>query len=171
MIGSGCIMWAKRIRERTKNNVKPSFGLKLVEGLNLATIMGLPLATCAFFIANRLLSPTTAERADKEILAFFLTWLAVALLALIKRDALQWRVMAAINAVACLSVPVINALTTNGNIVSYLMHKQWALFTFDALFLFFSILFFIQTEKLRTAKNNSKIISPGQSNNLKRQKP
>ncbi|ATC88312.1 PepSY-associated TM helix domain-containing protein [Pseudoalteromonas arctica] len=171
MIGSGCIMWAKRIRERTKNNVKPSFGLKLVEGLNLATIMGLPLATCAFFIANRLLSPTTAERADKEILAFFLTWLAVAILALIKRDTLQWRVMAAINAVACLSVPVINALTTNGSIVSYLMHKQWALFTFDALFLLFSILFFIQTEKLRTAKNNSKIISPSQSNNLKRQKP
>ncbi|MEI8618573.1 hypothetical protein P4S63_19740 [Pseudoalteromonas sp. B193] len=108
------------------------------------------------FIANRLLSPTSAERADKEILAFFLTWLAVALLALIKRDTLQWRVMAAINAVACLSVPVINALTTNGNLVSYLMHEQWALFTFDALFLLFSILFLYKPKNYVLLKTSQK---------------
>jgi uncharacterized iron-regulated membrane protein len=152
MISSGCIMWAKRIRERNKNR-PASFGLKLVEGLNLTTIMGLPLATCAFFLANRLINPFINARADKEILAFFLTWLAVAILAVIKRDTAQWRFIAMCNALACLSVPLINAITTNGNIVSYLLQKQWALFTFDAIFLLFSIVFFVQTEKLRTAKS------------------
>ncbi|WP_338365158.1 PepSY-associated TM helix domain-containing protein [uncultured Pseudoalteromonas sp.] len=168
MIASGCVMWAKRIRERNKG--KPSFGLQLVEGLNLATIMGLPLATCAFFIANRMLSPTLAGRDDKEVTAFFLTWLVVGVVALLKRDRLQWRVMAAINALACLSVPVINALTTNGNIVSYLMHKQWALFIFDALFLLFSILFLVQTEKLRTPVKAKNASSNSRSNTTKRQK-
>ena len=168
MIGSGCIMWAKRIRERNKG--KASFGLQLVEGLNLATIMGLPLATCAFFIANRLLSPTVAGRGEKEVTAFFLAWLVVALMALLKRDRLLWRVMAAINALACLSVPAINALTTQGNIVSYLLNKQWALFIFDAVFLLFSILFLVQTEKLRTASSASKKTANNLTNNKKRQK-
>ncbi|TMO09950.1 PepSY-associated TM helix domain-containing protein [Pseudoalteromonas sp. S558] len=156
MIGSGCIMWAKRIRDRMKADAKPSLGLKLVEGLNLATLMGLPLATCTFFLANRILNPEITARADKEVLAFFLMWLAVAVIALLKRGKGQWQIMAAINGTACLSVPVVNALTTNGNIVSYLLHKQWALFTFDAVFLLFSILFFIQTEKLRTHKQPTK---------------
>ena len=168
MIATGCIMWAKRIRERSKG--KASFGLQLVEGLNLATIMGLPLATCSFFIANRLLSPTLSGRDDKEVTAFFLAWLVAGVIALIKRDKLQWRVMASINALACLSVPVVNALTTNSNIVSYLMHKQWALFIFDALFLLFSILFLVQTEKLRTATKAKHTLSSSRSNTNKRQK-
>ena len=83
---------------------------------------------------------------------------------------LLWRVMAAINALACLSVPAINALTTQGNIVSYLLNKQWALFIFDAVFLLFSILFLVQTEKLRTASSASKKTANNLTNNKKRQK-
>ncbi|MGO3300198.1 MAG: PepSY-associated TM helix domain-containing protein [Pseudoalteromonas sp.] len=149
MIATGCVMWAKRLRERMKNK-SPSFGLKLVEGLNLATLMGLPLATCAFFIANRLLPLTMTERADKEILVFFLTWLGVSLFALFKRAKRQWLFFARLNALACISVPIVNALTTNGNIVSYLVNNQWALFSFDLLCLVFGALFIIQAKKLRT---------------------
>lgn len=150
MIATGCIMWAKRIRERMKKDHRPSFGLKLVEGLNLATLMGLPIATCAFFIANRLLPISTVERADKEVLAFFLAWLVVALFALFKRAKQQWLILAWINAIACISVPVINALTTNGNLVSYLLNGQWALFSFDLICLVSAALFIVQAKKLRT---------------------
>jgi hypothetical protein len=156
MIATGCIMWAKRLRERMKKNTQPSWGLKLVEGLNLGTLMGLPLATSAFFLANRLLSKQVAERADKEILAFFLTWLCVFIIAFVKRDKLQWCVMAAINSIACFSVPVVNALTTEGNIIQYLRNDQWALFMFDSLFLLFGLLFLLQTEKLRTGLQTKK---------------
>ena len=166
MIGTGCTLWAKRIRERNKSDIKPSLGLKLVESLNLATIMGLPLATCVYFLANRLLSTSVTERADKEVLAFFLTWLAVAVLAFIKQDKLQWRVMAVINSVACLSVPLINAITTNGNIITYFLHKQWTLFMFDALFLVFSFLFYVQSKKLCTATTREKAINASSSNKL-----
>ena len=97
--------------------------------------MGLPLATSAFFLANRLLSKQVAERADKEILAFFLTWLCVFIIAFVKRDKLQWCVMAAINSIACFSVPLVNALTTQGHIISYLRNEQWALFMLSFLLL------------------------------------
>ena len=150
MIASGCIMWAKRIRERMKKQQTASFGLKLVEALNLATLMGLPLATCAFFIANRLIPINTVERADKEILAFFLTWLAVALFALFKRSKAQWRQLAWLNAVACIAVVLINALTTDGNIISYLQNGQWALFSFDLLCIVFAGLFVVQAKKIPT---------------------
>ena len=153
MIATGCVMWAKRLRERLKDKPAP-FGLKLVEGLNLATLMGLPLATCAFFIANRLLPLTVTARADKEVLAFFITWLVVALFALYKRGRTQWLYLAKLNALVCLSVPIINGLTTKGNIVSYLVNKQWALFSFDLLCLVFSALFVIQAKKLRTQPQN-----------------
>jgi hypothetical protein len=59
--------------------------------------------------------------------------------------------MAAINSIACFSVPLVNALTTEGNIISYLRNEQWALFMFDSLFLAIGLLFLLQTEKLRTA--------------------
>lgn len=150
MIATGCIMWAKRIRERMKKDQTASFGLKLVEGLNLATLMGLPLATCAFFIANRLLPVSTAQRADKEILAFFITWLAVALFTLFKRAKMQWYLLAWLNAVACISVPLINAFTTKGNLVSYMLNAQWALFSFDLVCLVCALLFILQAKKLRT---------------------
>lgn len=150
MIASGCIMWAKRIRERMKKQQTASFGLKLVEGLNLATLMGLPLATCAFFIANRLLPISVVERADKEVLAFFLTWLAVALFALFKRATVQWQQLAWLNAGGCIAVVLINALTTDGNIISYLKNGQWALFSVDFLCVIFAGLFVIQAKKIRT---------------------
>ncbi|MBQ4833597.1 PepSY domain-containing protein [Pseudoalteromonas sp. MMG010] len=152
MIASSCMLWAKRIREKNKNT-PPSFGLKLVEGLNLTTIMGLPFATCGFFIANRLLDPMLAGRADKEIDAFFAAWLVIAILALLKRDTTQWRITAYLNAIACLAVPIVNAFTTEGNIISYALNKQWALFIFDALFLLSSLIFIIQSKKLRTVKS------------------
>ena len=150
MIATGCIMWAKRIRERMKKQQTASFGLKLVEGLNLATLMGLPAATCAFFIANRLLPFNLAERSDKEILAFFLTWLAVALFALFKRATAQWQQLAWLNAGGCIAVVLINALTTDGNIISYLKNGQWALFSVDFLCVIFAGLFVIQAKKIRT---------------------
>jgi len=173
MIATGCIMWAKRIRERMKKDHRPSFGLKLVEGLNLATLMGLPLATSVFFLANRLLPISTLERADKEILAFFVTWLAVALFALFKREKQQWILLAWVNSIACISIPIVNALTTNGNIISYLLNGQWALFSFDLVCLISAVLFIVQATKLRTQRQASaSIVRPSRvaKNKLREQR-
>ncbi|MEI8646550.1 PepSY-associated TM helix domain-containing protein [Pseudoalteromonas sp. Hal040] len=160
MIATGCIMWAKRLRERLKADQKPSFGLKLVETLNLATLMGLPLATATFFIANRLLPLELAGRADKEILVFFLAWLAMLVVAVIGREKRHWRYSAWLNAAACLLVPVVNALTIDGNWITYLLTQQWALFGIDSAFICAGLLFLLQSKKIpshKTATNKTKL--------------
>jgi len=161
MIATGCIMWAKRLRERLKADQKPSFGLKLVETLNLATLMGLPFATAAFFIANRLLPLELAERADKEILLFFLAWLAMLIIAVSGREKHHWRYSAWLNAIACFLVPVVNALTTDGNWITYLLTKQWALFGIDSAFICAGLLFLLQSKKIPSHKT---VINKAKSN-------
>lgn len=153
MIATGCMMWAKRLRERMKPEQSAHRGLKLVETLNLATLMGLPFATCAFFIANRLLPIELAARADKEVLAFFLAWLFIAVLALFGRTQSHWRLAAWLNAVACFSIPLINAFTTEGNWISYLLTQQWALFGIDSAFICAGLMFIVQSRKIPSHGN------------------
>jgi uncharacterized iron-regulated membrane protein len=148
MIGSGAVMWAKRIRERMKPDQKDSFGLRLVECLNLATIMGLPIATATFFLANRLLPNNFAGRAEAEVNLFFMGWLAVALFSLYKAGTSQWRQLAQFNAVLWLGLPICNALTTQGNLLSYILKGQWVLAGFDILCLITAAVFYKQSLKL-----------------------
>ncbi|WOC28058.1 PepSY domain-containing protein [Pseudoalteromonas sp. N1230-9] len=151
MIATGCIMWAKRLRERLKPQQQAGVGLKLVETLNLATLMGLPFATASFFIANRLLPLEMVARADKEILVFFLAWLAMTVLAIISSSKRQWQLAAWLNALVCFAVPLVNAMTTEGDWISYLLTQNWALFCVDFGFIIAGSLFILQGKKLRTA--------------------
>lgn len=148
MIGSGAVMWAKRIRERMKKTESPSLGLRLVEALNISTIMGLPVATASFFYANRLLSNDFTGRADAEIHAFFLAWLGVAIFSLWRAGAAQWRQLALFNMLIWLALPVCNALTTNGNTVSYILNQQWVLAGFDTLCILSALAFYFQSKTL-----------------------
>lgn len=152
MIASGCVMWAKRLRERQKPAQPVGFGLKLVESLNLAAIMGLPLATAAFFYANRLIPVTNSGRADQEVLVFFLTWATTALFATKWRNTQGWRTLALANALTWLILPLCNALTTQGNLISYVSNGQWALAMFDTMALITATLFFWQSKQLQSAQ-------------------
>ncbi|PCK31172.1 PepSY-associated TM helix domain-containing protein [Pseudoalteromonas piscicida] len=157
MIATGAVMWAKRLRQKLKGDKKPSIGLKLVESLNLGTIMGLPAATAIFFHANRMLPTELAGRADKEVLAFFVTWGVVIVCALCKSDKLAWLQSARLNAILWGLLPLVNMLTTDGNLVSYLFNGQWVLFGFDALAISIAAGFMLQAKKLQT---NGKATTP-----------
>ncbi|MBQ4846758.1 PepSY-associated TM helix domain-containing protein [Pseudoalteromonas sp. MMG005] len=150
MIASGAVMWAKRIRARMKSNEQPGLGLKLVEALNLATLMGLPVATTAFFYANRLLPNDLSNRADMEVHLFFVTWLCVTVFAIYRAGTKQWKQLAQLNVILWLLLPICNALTTQGNLISYLLEQQWILAGFDLLCILTAFGFFIQMNKLAT---------------------
>ncbi|MBQ4838078.1 PepSY-associated TM helix domain-containing protein [Pseudoalteromonas luteoviolacea] len=171
MIASGCIMWAKRIRERLKPEQSPSFGLKLVEALNLGTIMGLPLATAGFFYANRLLPSGISDRAEKEILVFFIVWLASAIVAGIRRNKLAWQGFAYLNAVTWLLLPICNALTTDGNLMTYIVEDKWILASFDLAFLATAAAFALQGKKLssKSSKASAVKVKPVQKHTLNRE--
>ncbi|MBT1445275.1 PepSY domain-containing protein [Shewanella sp. JM162201] len=131
MIASGCLLWALRLREKRRQG----FGLSLVEGLNLTMIVGLPLGTVLFFLANRLLPEALAGRPNLEVAAFFAGIALCALTATVRRDSRAWRALLGLTGLLALALPLINALSTPANIFSNLQHGQWSLAIADLLFI------------------------------------
>ncbi|GJE49754.1 hypothetical protein GOFOIKOB_2794 [Methylobacterium tardum] len=88
MVATGLLLWsAARLPKR---NTSRSLGLRLVQGLNVATIAGLPAALAGYFLANRLLPAALSDRAEWEIRAFFAVWLLVALSGFLRPHRRVW---------------------------------------------------------------------------------
>jgi hypothetical protein len=64
LVGTGLVMWTVKLR---RDPDRPSFGLGLVERLNIVGIAGLSVAMTAFLWTNWLLPPQLPARADWEI--------------------------------------------------------------------------------------------------------
>lgn len=145
MLISGAILWEKRVETSSKT---PSFGLKLVKTLNVGTIMGLPLATCAFFYANRLLPDTATLRADTEISAFFITWLASIVFSGLALKHQPWFKLAIINAFAWALLPVVSAMQTGLPTHLAMIEGKTILWAFDVAFLAIAIVSGFMATKL-----------------------
>lgn len=91
MVASGALLWAVKARQKAVKAGKIGFGLRLVDGLNIGAIAGLPIAYAAFFWANRLLPLDVAGRADREIACFFGAWALAAVLAQLRPTRAMWR--------------------------------------------------------------------------------
>jgi uncharacterized iron-regulated membrane protein len=110
-IATGLVLWA--VARAPKAGAVPGFALSLVRGLNLGTILGLPIGIAAFFLANRLLPVAMNERATWEGAVFFAAWGLAAMVGLARPYARTWREMGAAAALLFLSVPLVSALTTD----------------------------------------------------------
>lgn len=137
MIATGTLMWAIRLRQKQQKLIdkgeKPSFGLRLVEGLNFMFILGLPLGTVAFFYANRLLSTSFASRSEWEVHSFFIALAAMGVWAFLGRSRRQWQTALRLTGILCCALPVLNAFTSPSNIIDNIQSHQWALVGFDVL--------------------------------------
>ncbi|AWN37967.1 PepSY-associated TM helix domain-containing protein [Methylobacterium radiodurans] len=91
MVATGLLLWA--VARVPKPGEKPGFGLRLVRGLNIAAIAGLPAGIAAFFLANRLLPVDLAARAEWEVRAFFAVWVAVGLAGVLRPQGRAWSEM------------------------------------------------------------------------------
>ncbi|QLE84835.1 PepSY domain-containing protein [Shewanella sp. Scap07] len=158
MIATGSLLWAIKIRQKQQKQLqladKPSFGLRLVEGLNLTFIAGLPLATSAFFYANRLLPEAMPARAQWEINCFFITLALVGLIACINRSRRCWQLLFSVAAIALLAIPLLNVLTSGQGIIDNFVSAQWILLGFDSLCVLMGSLLGLIGYKLRVPKVN-----------------
>jgi len=115
MVATGLLLWAVKERQKYAKTLKQGgrvgFGLRLVDGLNLGAIAGLPLAMAAFFWANRLLPVEMAERGEAEIRWFFIVWGASAVLGLLRPTLRMWQAQLALGALLFVLLPVLNAFT------------------------------------------------------------
>ena len=88
MVATGLLLWtAARL---PKGTAARGLGLRLVQGLNVATIAGMPAAIAGYFLANRLLPVALPDRADWEVRTFFAVWLLVAGTAFLRTHRRVW---------------------------------------------------------------------------------
>ncbi|MDQ8003071.1 MAG: PepSY-associated TM helix domain-containing protein [Pseudomonadota bacterium] len=119
MVATGLLLWAVKERQKyakvLKHGGRIGLGLRLVDGLNLATIAGLPIAFASFLWANRLVPVGIAQRPAVEIQCFFIAWAVAAVLGLLRPTRRMWQLQLGVGALLFAGVPLVNAVATPGS--------------------------------------------------------
>lgn len=132
MIATGLVLWAVKRRQRLeKKHATAHFGLRLVEKLNVGTVVGLPIGIAAYFWANRVLPLEITDRADWEVHIMFLTWLIMLVHALLRPAGRAWAEQFAVAALAFGLLPVLNFITTDRHLGQSLAAGDWVFAGFD----------------------------------------
>lgn len=122
LIATGMLFW---VQSRRKRHAREGLrGIRFVEGFAVAATVGPLLATLGFFIANRVLPITVADRASTEIWMFHLVWIASAVHALARGHA-AWREQAWMIAAGCILALALNALTTDTGLFEAISAGLW----------------------------------------------
>jgi len=137
---SGCIMIATGLIlfERRYNGSGETLSFssrKIVQTLNTATICGLLLASIAYLWANRLIPEDFSGRQEIEVRCFGVVWLGSALYALFRESDRAWVEELYLAAILCLTLPLLNFVTTGYWFGSYARHAQWDLFWVEVVVL------------------------------------
>ncbi|MEZ7137638.1 PepSY-associated TM helix domain-containing protein [Komagataeibacter sp. SM21] len=108
VIGSGMHLWTlKRLRQQ------PHMGQRIVCRMNTGILAGTPLAFATYFLANRLLPLTLANRAAQEVQTVFAVWALGITFALFRRPDRAWPELLGGNALACLAIALSGLPWTN----------------------------------------------------------
>lgn len=149
MVATGLILWVvKRMPDVQKLGYKP-FGHRLVEVLNVATIIGLPIACAAYFISNRFIPAQLPERSPTEIKVFFIVWLLALIHAVIRPHRRAWLEQLALAAALFLLLPILNVLTGGSALWRSIYHGQWMIASFDVICLVLGLIFIYGYMKLK----------------------
>lgn len=150
MIATGMVLWAVKRRTRhEKEGIAPSFGLRLVERLNIGVLVGLPVGVAAYFWANRLLPVTMFERAEWEAHVLFLTWAWVLLYVALRPIKKAWLEALWLATAAFGLIPLLNALTTDKHLGATIPHGDWVLAGIDLTMLGLAAVFGFIAWRLR----------------------
>ncbi|MGP1717613.1 MAG: PepSY-associated TM helix domain-containing protein [Methylophilus sp.] len=149
MIGTGLVLWTVKRRNQYvgkhgdtgKQANLPGLGHRLVEALNVGTIVGLPVAVAMYFWANRLLPVEMADRANWEIHCLFAAWGWMFIYVGLRPLKRAWLESLLIAAAAFGLIPVLNVLTTDKHLGVSLPHGDWVLAGFDLTMLGFAAAF------------------------------
>jgi len=129
MIASGMVLWTVKRRAKAIKSGGGSFGYRFTEGLNLACLLGLPAGIAMYLIANRVLPVELSERALWEVNSLFITFSVFILVAVAKATAKKadsaWVSLTFLTGFLYALVPVVNAITTDNNLLFSLLNQNW----------------------------------------------
>ncbi len=131
MIATGLILWTVKRAAKTAKRDAVGAGLKVVRGLNIGTIAGLPAAIAVYFWANRLLPIDLPERAAWEAHAMFLAWALMFAHAWLRPATRAWIEQWTAVAVLYALLPIVNAWTTALHLGNTLPQGDWVMAGFD----------------------------------------
>ncbi len=140
MIGTGLVLWVVKRRQRQQKQGGEGFGLRLVECLNIGTVIGLPVAIAAYFWANRLLPVELPQRGDWEVHAMFATWGVMLAHAALRPTERAWVEQLGIAALAFGLLPLLNAITTARGLHHSIGSGDWVFAGFDLSMLALALL-------------------------------
>ncbi|MFJ3047231.1 PepSY-associated TM helix domain-containing protein [Herbaspirillum chlorophenolicum] len=145
MVASGALLWAVKTRQKQAKalaqGARRTFGLRLVDALNIGAIAGLPIAFASYFWANRLLPVGLPQRPQMEITWFFAAWAIAAVLAQIRPTMGMWRFQLSVGAAMFIGIPILNVFTTHSHLgVTLLLGRgPWQVAGFDITVLLLGI--------------------------------
>jgi uncharacterized iron-regulated membrane protein len=136
-IATGLIVWLEARRKRHKR--LGLAGVRIVEGLTVGSTAGIVVATLAFFVVNRVLSPDASlsglPRASLEVTVFYLVWLATFAHAWLRSQRAWVEQCWAIAGLSCAAV-MLNWATTGDHLLQSLSNRyRWPVAGMDALLL------------------------------------
>ncbi|WP_447963638.1 PepSY domain-containing protein [Nitrospira sp. Ecomares 2.1] len=135
MIATGLVLWV--VKRQGRHATTDAVGYRLVEGVNVAAIAGLLVATATFFWANRLLPADLPARELRELQIFFIAWSLCLGHALIKklfqlRPSLRiWKTQLSVAAIFFILLPVVNVITTEHHLFMTVPQGQWEVAAVD----------------------------------------
>ena len=168
MIASGLLLWSLK-RQLQNKTQQFHLGHYLVDRLNVATFVGLPLAMMGYFYTNRLVY-ITADMPNYEIYNFFIFWGLSLVAAFFTPKQWLWRsqLICLIILATCLPVFDLFYLIQHQYIDS--LRSYWAFFRVDLFFILLAILSYFIFKNIHpiqtTAKQKIiKKLSPAQQGN------
>ncbi len=154
MIATGMILWATKRREKAQRTGENHTGVTFIEYSNIGIIAGLPIAIAAYFWANRIIPVDLANREAWEINSLFITWgiMLIAPLVLAKKYShlTIWVHQLTLAAALFLLLPVVNAFTSDRDLISALLQGNWVVAGFDLTMIIFGICFAYVAQRIRT---------------------
>lgn len=153
MIGTGLVLWTVKRRDKLVKAKAPSrvdaFGIRLVEVLNVSTIIGLPIGIAAYFWANRLLPVELGNRPDWEMHSLFAVWAWTFFYSLLRPIKRAWIELIYVAVAAYALIPVLNFLTTDRHLGVTIPYGDWQLASVDLSMFGLAALFAYLAKKLR----------------------
>jgi uncharacterized iron-regulated membrane protein len=131
MVGTGLILWTVKRRQKQIKAGRSDYGFRLVECLNIAAIIGMPLGIATYFWANRLLPASLETRAAWEMHSLFIAIGVTLLWAALRPSRRAWVEGLGLCAAAYTLLPLLNALTTDRHLGVTVPAGDWALAGFD----------------------------------------
>lgn len=166
MIASGLLLWSLKRQIQNKSN-QFHFGYYLVDRLNIATFIGLPIAMLSYLFANRLVH-ISGNTPNYEIYTFFSVWLFSFIVALFTKKHYLWKSQITVFGLLAISLPIYNFIYLINNQLVSNLNSYWLFLRIDLFFIFFALfaLFIYRniqpiqmkaTQKIKTKLAKSKV--------------